>query len=211
LNRITGDEFSFFGLEVELWRISNSPPAPKFNIVSKLNGWTKVESGAKQKLVVGELTDTRQLQLEYWTEFRRLMEAKGGLVRPTKPQAYHWQDFSIGRSGVYLETVANTRDKRIGMLLILGGEEAKTHFQLLYARRDEFERLIGEPLEWDEMPENKKSQIGLRWLGCDPLIRSDWPRQHEWLFDKLQLFHRTFSQAVKHLNADDRIMNGDVM
>ena len=41
LNEITDDRFRFFGLEIELWRINNSPPAPKFNIVSKPNDWRR--------------------------------------------------------------------------------------------------------------------------------------------------------------------------
>ena len=34
LNKITAEGFSFFGLEIELWRIGDSPIAPKFNVVS---------------------------------------------------------------------------------------------------------------------------------------------------------------------------------
>ncbi|MDF1733853.1 MAG: hypothetical protein P1U37_01120, partial [Minwuia sp.] len=37
LNRITDESFRFFGIEIELWRIGNSPVAPKFNVVSKPN------------------------------------------------------------------------------------------------------------------------------------------------------------------------------
>src|SRR5207244_6039820 len=37
LNEHTTEEISFFGLEVELWRIGSSPAAPKFNVVSKPN------------------------------------------------------------------------------------------------------------------------------------------------------------------------------
>jgi len=40
LNKITDESFRFFGLEVELWRIGNSPAAPKFNLVSKPNEWS---------------------------------------------------------------------------------------------------------------------------------------------------------------------------
>ena len=32
LNEITDNRFNFFGLEIELWRIGNSPVAPKFNM-----------------------------------------------------------------------------------------------------------------------------------------------------------------------------------
>lgn len=37
LNEITGDAFRFFALEVEAWRIGDSMPAPKFNVVSRPN------------------------------------------------------------------------------------------------------------------------------------------------------------------------------
>ena len=37
LNEKTGEGINFFGLEVELWRIGNSPLAPKFNVVCKPN------------------------------------------------------------------------------------------------------------------------------------------------------------------------------
>jgi hypothetical protein len=40
LNKITNESFRFFGLEVELWRIGDSPAAPRFNIVSKPNEWS---------------------------------------------------------------------------------------------------------------------------------------------------------------------------
>ncbi len=48
LNEITADGTNFFGVEVELWRIGESSHvAPKFNIVSKPNAWSKqVSKGA---------------------------------------------------------------------------------------------------------------------------------------------------------------------
>ena len=49
LNEITDEEIRFFGIEVELWRIGDSPPAPKFNIVSKPNDWTKSASRKPRK------------------------------------------------------------------------------------------------------------------------------------------------------------------
>ena len=41
LNKITDESFRFFGLEVELWRIGESSAAPKFNVVSKPNNWSR--------------------------------------------------------------------------------------------------------------------------------------------------------------------------
>ena len=49
LNGITREEFRFFGVEIELWQIGSSPPAPKFNVVAKPNDWTQsVGQAARQ-------------------------------------------------------------------------------------------------------------------------------------------------------------------
>src|SRR5438874_2064357 len=49
LNEITDDQINFFGLEIELWRIADSPVAPKFNIVSQPNDWSRsVLAAAKE-------------------------------------------------------------------------------------------------------------------------------------------------------------------
>ena len=73
LNEITDEGFSFFGLEIELWRIGDSPMAPKFNMVSHPNDWTKTVSRISP---TGELTSTNQLYLEYWTALRDLLEQR---------------------------------------------------------------------------------------------------------------------------------------
>ena len=204
LNEMTGEDINFFGLEVELWRIGDSPKAPKFNVVSSPNDWTKTITGVANKFGSENLSETRLLQRDYWTAFRDVMEKRGGVVRPTKPHPQHWQDFSIGRSGFHLETFANTRDKRIGTILVLGGPNAKSHFHLLQKDIEKYEKEIGK-LEWAEMPEKKQSHIKLRLRDCDPMNKADWPKQHEWLYEKLQAFHTTFSQPIKQLNADEYV------
>src|SRR3989338_5471256 len=50
LNEITDKKFRFFGLEVELWKIGNSAAAPKFNVISKPNNWSKTVSDAAKEI-----------------------------------------------------------------------------------------------------------------------------------------------------------------
>ena len=57
LNEITDARFRFFGLEVELWKIGNSPAAPKFNIVAKPNEWTRSVGKATRRLRFTDLTE----------------------------------------------------------------------------------------------------------------------------------------------------------
>jgi len=42
LNNNTTEDVNFFGIEIELWKIGDSPLAPKVNIVSKPNDWNKI-------------------------------------------------------------------------------------------------------------------------------------------------------------------------
>ncbi|GAB4575769.1 MAG: hypothetical protein Kow0077_28920 [Anaerolineae bacterium] len=119
LNEITGEEVNFFGLEIELWQIGDSSIAPKFNVVSKPNEWTKTVTASRQ------VKSTKQLQLEYWTRFRHLLEDSASPLKSRKPNPQNWHDFAIGHSGIHLRLVVNTRDKRIGVALYMHDDNAK--------------------------------------------------------------------------------------
>ena len=203
LNEITDDRFNFFALEVELWRIGTSALAPKFNVVCKPNDWTRSVSGATRSLENDNLSETKQLQLEYWTALRALMEDRGGSVRPTKPHPQHWYSLSIGRTNFWMNAFANMQYQRIGVDLIIGGSDAKPFFHLLQRQKGEVDTSFERPLDWREMPDRQQSRIVLRWDNCDPNERKDWPKQHDWLQKNLEQFHAVFAQRVKQLDLDD--------
>jgi len=199
LNEITGEGFSFFGLEIELWRIGNSPMAPKFNVVSHPNDWTKTVS----RISRAELTSTDQFYLEYWTVLRDYLEKRSGTIKPVKPLPRNWIGFGIGRSKFRLDASASVRDEWICVSLTLRGPNAKPHFYLL--RRDEvtIEEEIGAELHWDEKAGRKRNYINLTLEDADLKDRQDWNRQHRWLCEQLEKFHRVFSPRVKTLDASD--------
>ena len=68
LNEVSTESAQFFGLEIEVWRIGDSRPEPKFNIISKPNDWTQSDKAQRT-----ELTSTQALQLEFWHRFRDYM------------------------------------------------------------------------------------------------------------------------------------------
>lgn len=202
LNGITDEQFNFFGLEVELWRIGSSPVAPKFNVVSQPNDWGRTVKTATARLESEGLTETKQLQLEYWTDLRSLVLNESATIKPQKPLPQHWTNFAIGRAHFMLQALVDTWDKRIRVLLHLGGPDAKAHFNLLYRDKEAIEREIGESLDWKELPENKSSHINL-WRDMDPTDKASWAEQHRWIMDKLEKFHRVFGPRVKQLDADE--------
>lgn len=207
LNEITTGGVNFFALEIELWRIGDSLAAPKFNVVSQPNDWTKTVSSAASQ--ADGLSETQRLQQEYWTAFSEHLSERGSHVRPTKPPPQHWMNFAIGRSQFTLQSYANTRDKRIAIGLVLSGPNATTHYRLLEQDKEAIEEEIGAALEWTPAPERKESRIMLRNPGADPARRDEWPGQHRWLAETLEAFDKAFRPRVRSLDAADYVPGPD--
>lgn len=199
LNEKTDSRINLFGLEVELWRIGNSPIAPKFNVVSKPNDWSKTVTEAAGRI---NLTDTKQLQLEFWTKFSEYVQNNSKILTPQKPLPQNWTNMAIGRSNFYLVATCNTWDKQISAYLCLAGPDAKPHFYLLQKEKEAIEREFGTAIDWRELPDKKESHLMMR-KNVDPNDRASWPEQHKWLAEQLERLHRVLSGRVKKLNAAD--------
>jgi hypothetical protein len=204
LNKITNESFRFFGVEVELWRIGDSPVAPKFNIVSKPNDWSNSVARAARVIDETELSDTRVLQREYWAALNSVLNAaKGPVLGNKKPQLQSWMSYPVGRSHCNLAAGMIRPKKQIRTELYLAGVNAKAFFWLLKQQKDAIEHELGYQLEWEELPEGQDSRIACYHDGgVDPDDKADWPRQHEWLAKRLNDMYRVFSNRVKALDAD---------
>ena len=200
LNEITNDSFTFFGIEIELWRIGDSLTAPKFNIVCQPNDWSK----RVKEVAEGEITETKLLQQEYWTVLRKLLLERNSVVVPQKPLPQHWTNFAIGRAYFGMHASLNTQKSFIVVGVDFYGPNAKTHFALIEVQKEAIEKNLGFPLEWERMPNRIQARIALRKRDVDPTDRNDWPSQHEWLIEKLEAFHRTFAPRIKELNVEEQ-------
>ena len=201
MNEITDDRFQFFGLEIELWQIGNSPPAPKFNMVSRPNDW--VRSVSEMTHTDSEnMTPWKQLQKAFWADLMKRLEERQSPVRTKKPQPQGWMGFSIGRSDFRLDSMLHSREKWIGVDLVMVGPNATAHFQLLEQQREGIEGELGE-LEWRALTGKKSSTIRLRRQNSDPTQQDDWPNQIDWLVSTLEKFNKTFRSRLKSLDASD--------
>ena len=101
LNQMADKSARFFGLEVELWKIGDSPAAPRFNVVCKPNDWEATVRHAAEALAEDEGTPSQNLRIKYWTAFRAFLQERQSKLRPQKPSRDHWYSFSIGTSRVW--------------------------------------------------------------------------------------------------------------
>jgi hypothetical protein len=200
LNGITEKGIDFFGMEIELWRIADSPVAPKFNLVSKPNNWQKTVARAARR--EGDLTETEQQQLAYWTSFAEYLEESETPVRPRTPHAKHWAAYGVGRSGASLGTRIYLSDNRSGVSVGINSPLAPSLFYALEAERETIERELGRQLEWQEKPESVRSEIVYDW-DADLTDEAMWPVQHEKMAEVLHDFYRVFSPRIKAFDMDD--------
>ena len=102
LNRVTGENYAFFGVEVKAVKIADSIPAPLFNVVAKPNEWEKL--AAERTSNSQEETELHQENRRYWELIDDLLESKGGISRRVK-QSVKGQNLwlpSTNDGGVYV-------------------------------------------------------------------------------------------------------------
>ena len=201
LNEHTAEKINFFGLEIELWQIDDSPPAPKFNVVCKPNEWTRYISEAAKSIDPDELGGRPQIQYQYWSEFLVVLRARTKVEESRSPQARAWMTFPVGRSGFRLWTEIYLGENAIGVGLNIS-KSGGDHFRTLREMSQKLEQELGFPLEWDEKAGRDQNYVGI-YHECDPNDRKDWPEQHIWLAEKLARLQRVLSGHLRRLPAID--------
>ncbi|MBN1458879.1 MAG: DUF4268 domain-containing protein [Armatimonadetes bacterium] len=196
LNENGSGDVLFFGVRVELWRIDDSRPAVRFNVVAK-----PAEVSVK---VVGprteELSEVRKLQLEWWNAFRQaLMESKA-VPSARAPRPQYWYNVPLGRTGISLSNIADTQNRRIGVRVYLrqryGGEKALVQLQ---GWKQEIEAEIGQPLLWNPNPDNRDKTIAL-YREAELTRRDKWPEYLKWMVDVTRRFRQAFAPRLRILD-----------
>jgi len=196
LNEISDEKIAFFALEIELWRINDSPPAPKFNIVGSPNEWAKT---IKESTRTTKMTNTKILQGEFWTGLTEYMNENGTFLKLRKPRAQHWYSLAIGRSKFNIALTVNTQKNRIGCEIYIRGENAKKAFYLLHEDKDNIESEFGTELEWNEIPDGQDCRI-LLFTDGDIQEKEKWEKYFQWCQEKAERFFETFSDRIKKLS-----------
>jgi len=190
LNDNTGDDILFFAIRLEVWRIGNSDPAPKFQIICKPNEWKKV---VKHSSGSNDLGDTELKKLAFWTNLKAYAsERKNTLFRQTaSPQ--HWYNISIGSSDAHLGLTINTREGKLGCELYIS--DNKPLYEYLKTKSIELEGQLNAKLEWIEA--KKACRIVTRKEDVDLDDEKNITARFDWMIEKATVFHKVFSQLVK--------------
>ena len=199
LNEHTHEDIQFFLVKIELWQIADSPLAPKFEIASKPNDWTK---SVRSSVEVGELTETKAKQLQFWSEFKEFTKKHNAKFRHQKSYPQHWTDISIGSSDAYISLTLNTRESLLGASVYIPNNKAL--YAHLAAHKEQIENELGEKPEWMELPTKKASRIRILAPG-DFYDETKWNEHFTWFMREVENFFRVFPKYLKNASRQSTV------
>lgn len=190
LNNHTDDEIGFFLCEIKLYRIGNSDPAVKFEVVEKPNDWTKE---IKKK---NNINETQQQRYDYWVAFQNHAfqdkEFSKNFSRRS-PSFDHWMNYSIG-SSKYLISVAQLHSRN-EITVEFNINEDKELFRSLFANKESIEKECELNFEWKELPEKKASRIITK-CNVDFKDKAQWNNQFEWTMNAMLKIKKVFKKYI---------------
>lgn len=191
LNNATHSDLGFFLIKMELWQIEDSPFAPKFNIVVEPNDWAK--SIADNQPATKRLTETKGMQLGFWSKFKEFIDEKHPQIRAgRKPRAQHWYNISFGTSEAHIMLTINSKDATVGCGIYISNSPEL--YKRFHDNKDTIEAETG-ALQWMELEGKNASRIKLN-HPCEPDDEEKWPELFEWLSSKTINFQKTFSKYI---------------
>ncbi len=199
LNVNTGEELVFFGVEVELLQIGDSPFAPHFKVVALPNDWQKAVKSRAQP----QLNERGLAYQQFFTDLIQIYKQRFPSQRTANKAGVHsWLTFaSAGRSG-FSFAVAFGKDAllRVELYIDVGdGVSNKEAFDALFAQRDAIESEIGESLTWQRLDSARASRIAVQrkaQVSDGEPVRT----QHlNWCAEMINKFRHTFGGRIKEL------------
>ncbi|MCD8207267.1 MAG: DUF4268 domain-containing protein [Bacteroidales bacterium] len=172
LNQHTDDRFAFFLLEIELWKIDGSNPAPKFNVVERPNIWAKA---------IKSNSPGDSLKYEFWTDFKNTVDNDKNLStifakKLPNPQPHYYYDIFIGVSDYHIALTASTENQKVisAGLYVSGDKEILRRFK---EKEAELVKIFGSKIEWSAARFYVNKQF-------DITDKKIWKQGFEWLCEQ---------------------------
>lgn len=192
LNEHTDDEINIFLCRIELWKIDDSNLAPKFQIVSSPNNWTKTIKRSTDD----KLSATKMLQLNYWTQMKERLENETEF-NPRKANPQHWYNLALGSSLAHISLNMNTQKKSIRIEVWIS--DSKELYDYLESQKEDIENELGYSLDWERLDHRKASYIAIS-KKIDINKEENWEESINWHLEKAVEFYNVFSMRIKDFN-----------
>jgi hypothetical protein len=195
LNENSREGVDLFAIRLEVWKIGDSEPAARLNPVAEPSEWKE-----KAKRSKGELTQTEQLQEEFWTEFRDRIEDRETPLSARKPYPEYYYNNPIGKAGFELQFTVNSQDDKLGVGIVIR-DDAEAYWQL-NEEAQQIEAEFDHELTWHEPEETRsgkdRSRINIT-KSADLANQDQWDEYLGWMLNHGEQFHEVFHDRVQKL------------
>lgn len=187
------DEIAFFLVKVEAYRIENSKPAPKFNVVVEPNSWSKIlkGSGTTKK----EITTTKLNHLRFWEGFKEFASNSDtdlNISRKPRPQA--WYDISIGSSEAHISLSLNTIKGQLYADIYITNNQKL--YNSLFQKKEQFQEIVKGDIEWLPLENKQASRIRCT-LSGNPHDESKQEGYFVWMLNRSNEFAKAFREGTQ--------------
>ena len=195
LNQNSREAVDLFAIRLEVWRIDDSNPAVRLNPIVEPSEWREKAQRSDE-----ELSDTKELQEEFWTQFRDRIKESDTPLSARKPKPHHWYNNPIGKSGIHLSFVLNSRDNELRAQLIIK-DNAEAYWELAEAQ-EKIDAELDYELLWKEPEETRadkeRSRIFFRQT-ADIEDVDRWDEYQDWFIECGELLHDQFYDRIQQL------------
>lgn len=191
LNNYTSSDIDFFLIEIHAYKIGDSNPAPKFEVVEKPNDFVKRSKNKDD----GELNTSQTERLIFWQLFNDRVELKGKPFNIRKPTTDHWYDIAIGTSAAKIAVDLVNKENCIILELYIHSD--KDLYDSLYEKKNEIEGETGLTFEWNRLDSKKACRIKHFIYGLDFDNHSNYNQLMDEVIDKAIIMRKVIQ---KYLN-----------
>lgn len=192
LNNNTRSGIDFFLIELHAYRIGDSDPAPKFEVIEQPNGFIKSSQNAT---LCDSLNKSQTERLTFWTQFNDEIIAHGKPFSVRKASTDHWYDVAIGSSACHIAITLVNSDSFIGVELYINDD--KDLFDSLFSAREVIENESGLDYEWQRLDNKKASRILHKIPGLDFDNHKNYPQLMDEVINKVVIMRKVFKKYIK--------------
>ncbi|MYD45827.1 MAG: DUF4268 domain-containing protein [Gammaproteobacteria bacterium] len=199
LNRRSDDSTEFFGIQIELWKIGNSRPAPRFNLIVTPNAWQR----ESKRNLLGRKISTKDRKYEAF--FQKLLDGLREInfckTRTSQPTFQCTFPSGFGKTFRYKAAFDKQGTPRIELNIDSGSKSRNDSiFEHLHRRKEEIQRPFEETLNWENLDNNRYSRIFISYkdgtIDDEDSILED---VRSWMEEKLVSFRANFKNVLDDL------------
>ena len=203
LNSSTNDDHSFFGIEIELYRIGNSDLAPRFNVVAKPNNWSR-EISQKAQRAHEELTSSQKAHKAYWKKLIDVANGRYDALAGRTPFKGNWQTAESKRLGPNLEMLVSASKSRVGLRaeLYFSGVSAKAAYDFTRGVIEENGWLDNQDVSWERLDKGQDCRIAIYRHEIEAKTKKGVSSELEWIVDTMKELSDIMDKIARLLKDD---------